>query len=352
MTIEDLRAAPLKIGVLLLVSFLGASTTSAQSPSDPLGVQKEAVELLLFAADGICQTVPAVESKTSFQLSGDAKATISKLLKRLADLGVSGAVKYQNEQTTGVLQEQLAETIAKSNDCKRDVLHTLKGMIPVVEPTGSHQRSRKQRSTITQTPTISNSASVNVNNGVVAPGATINVAPAPPPQAVPDVALRLVRAEEPVLVIDNTSNVVARDMKWSVALWNVDRPDVLPDRNFAIMATSFNWLRAHEEGGPIAVLPSLTPAGSPAPTPEKGNRLYGSAAVICADCSRGRTYVFYMKWGEGGWFAEVPNVIDGSLKVPLHVLEKGVPVNEDDVKAYVRFIEAVPITSRIPITEK
>lgn len=52
--------------------------------------------------------------------------------------------------------------------------------------------------------------------------------PEPPkveiPEA-PDVTLRFIYPNEPALVLVNQSGVTARDIKWTVALWNLDMPE-------------------------------------------------------------------------------------------------------------------------------
>src|SRR5277367_4838809 len=64
----------------------------------------------------------------------------------------------------------------------------------------------------------------------------------------PDVSLRLVYPESPALLLVNTSPIVARDIKYWAAIWNLDKPD----RNdpLPIPAATFDYIRAHETGGP------------------------------------------------------------------------------------------------------
>ena len=56
----------------------------------------------------------------------------------------------------------------------------------------------------------------------------------------PDVALRFVYPKSPALVLVNQSAVIARDIKWTVVLWNMD----LPDRNdpLPIPVSTFDWI--------------------------------------------------------------------------------------------------------------
>ena len=93
------------------------------------------------------------------------------------------------------------------------------------------------------------------------------------PAPAPDVTLKFVYRESPALVIVNSSDVVARDMKWMVVLWNKDHPD---DANpLQIPATAFDWLKPHTMSAPngFLSLPAVVPKIKP------GDHLIGSAAV-------------------------------------------------------------------------
>jgi len=118
--------------ILALVVWLlfFATTAQAQTPTETLALQQEALNSILDATERICQTPPLEEIKTRVQLSGAAKAEISGVLKRLTDLGISGAASVQRESDRGVVHEQLAEAIAKGDDCRREVLNILRAVIP------------------------------------------------------------------------------------------------------------------------------------------------------------------------------------------------------------------------------
>jgi len=165
------------------------------------------------------------------------------------------------------------------------------------------------------------------------------VSKAQKPSEPPDVALRFVRPKSPVLMIINQSAVIARDIKWTVQLWNID----LPDRNdpLPIPYQTFDWLRPKDEGGPQNLF------GGPlvAPLLKPGNRLFGTAAVSCPECARGRTYIVHIVWGESGWYSEVEDEKSGRVFVPANGLEPG-------RTAYFKTLEAtVPLQARIPIGE-
>lgn len=129
----------------------------------------------------------------------------------------------------------------------------------------------------------------------------------------PDLALRFVYSESPAIVLINKSAVVAKDIKWTVVLWNMD----LPERNdpLPIPISSFDWIRAHNESGPLDIFSTVRSLL------KTGNRLFGSASVCSPDCVQGRTYVVYIEWGKSGWFAEVKEQKSGNVLIPRNFLK-------------------------------
>lgn len=163
---------------------------------------------------------------------------------------------------------------------------------------------------------------------------------AEPAHKTPDVAIRFVYPKSPALILVNQSSVIARDIKWSVALWNLN----LPDRNdpLPIPVSTFDWIKPHDEGGPQ----NLFDGSLVAPLLKPGNQLFGSASVTCPECARGRTYVVYIVWGEGGWFSEIESETSGKILIPPNFLQ---PSRSEYFKA----LEAmVLVQSRMPIGER
>jgi hypothetical protein len=90
----------------------------------------------------------------------------------------------------------------------------------------------------------------------------------------PDVTLRLVQPKAPGLVLVNLSGTVARDIKYSFALYDIDkRHEYLP-----IPTTTFDFIRPHESGGPEDLF------GRIASNLSRGDRISGSISVTCPDC--------------------------------------------------------------------
>ena len=157
----------------------------------------------------------------------------------------------------------------------------------------------------------------------------------------PEVTLRFVYPKAPAIELINQSDVVAREIKWSVALWNLDtlseRTDPLP-----IPIKTFDWIRPNQRSGPLGVFTAQTV--KPLLTP--GNRLVGSVSVSCPDCVRGWTYMVYIKWGDGGWYSEVKDEVSGDLLVPKKFTAEVVLAFFEDC------INNVPEKNRILITER
>jgi hypothetical protein len=163
--------------------------------------------------------------------------------------------------------------------------------------------------------------------------------PALPVVPSPDVTLRFVYPKSPALLLVDSPKALARDIKWEIALWNMD----LPERNdpLPIPASTFDWLRPGDNGGPE----NLFSSSLVAPLLKPGNRLFGSATVICPNCQRGHTYIVYIVWDEGGWFYEVKNEKSGHLIVPRKF-------GREYRDAYFQALEnAVPEAERILIAD-
>jgi hypothetical protein len=104
-----------------------ASWISSVSPTlaDDFANQQAALEVIKKTASDICYKVEQEGSRSSTQLSGEARAELDNAIARLADLGIKGVGEYKTEQYRGVLQQDLATTLKSSMDCRLDVFNTL-----------------------------------------------------------------------------------------------------------------------------------------------------------------------------------------------------------------------------------
>lgn len=167
----------------------------------------------------------------------------------------------------------------------------------------------------------------------------LHVTPTPQvaPARVPEVSLRFVSPEYPALQLINRSDVVAKDIKYTVVLWDIDNDTQV--NPLAIPIATFDFIKAKQAGGPQNIFGPVEHLLKP------GTRLFGSASVNCPDCRRGFTYWVYIDWTHGGWFAEVPDETGGDLLIPSHL-------TRPELAAYFRDAQAsVPEDRRIPILD-
>jgi hypothetical protein len=164
-----------------------------------------------------------------------------------------------------------------------------------------------------------------------------------------DVTIALAFAEEPAVKLTNQSDVVAKSIKWTVVLWNLDDPKAysnptnpVPDLHepLQIPIVTFDFLRPHTSS-----LQNLF--GSPLVSPhvKKGDRLFGSASAVCPDCARGHTIIAYIVFGQGGWYAELTEETSGNVIIPRR-LTRGVVLDY-----FNKFTSEIPEANRIPITD-
>jgi hypothetical protein len=108
------------LSVPLLILCFGR-VSIAQSAEE----QQKALAAITDAADRICASVPIEGSGTNVQLTGEAKAKLDGVVKKIADLGIEGAGKYESEEYKGLLRQDLAAGLKSNSDCKLTVLKVL-----------------------------------------------------------------------------------------------------------------------------------------------------------------------------------------------------------------------------------
>jgi hypothetical protein len=171
-------------------------------------------------------------------------------------------------------------------------------------------------------------------------------APAGGAPQLPDVTLKFVYTTRPAVMLINDSNKIAKEIKWTVVLWNLDNPRTFsnnphgPDDHepLPIPVAKFDFIRPHSKGGPQSIL------GAPISNYIKdGDHLVGSASVICPDCERGHTYFVSITIGSGGWFAEIDNMRDGDVAIPSRLTRQS-------VAEYTRSLEAIRPQDRTAIS--
>lgn len=122
----------------------------ASAATSTLADNKDALAVIQQFAEGICGHVPLSGQETKVDLSVEAKAKLSKALKKVADLGGEGAARYQKNSFQGVLQKDLAALVKNSTDCRLAVARDLQSKLlsPVIVESKERNRSTMQASTI------------------------------------------------------------------------------------------------------------------------------------------------------------------------------------------------------------
>ncbi len=115
------RLSKLSTVFVLMASCLSLPAAAAEQIS-----YADGLKLITTTADSICKTVPIEGSKNSFSLNGEAKGELSELIKKLANVNLSAAGKYEHsDEKRAVLDEDLAKAIKDNADCGKDVLKML-----------------------------------------------------------------------------------------------------------------------------------------------------------------------------------------------------------------------------------
>lgn len=112
-------------GFFIFISILILDSSCAFA-DDNLNAQKEALQLISDFANQLCDEIPMQGDSTSYDLSLGGKIELNNFLKKLANIGVEAAGKYQKNEFQGILQKDLATAMKDRSLCKIEVLKTLK----------------------------------------------------------------------------------------------------------------------------------------------------------------------------------------------------------------------------------
>lgn len=159
----------------------------------------------------------------------------------------------------------------------------------------------------------------------------------PPPAAPPNVTACLVDSKRPALVLVNSSDVVAEQIMYSYALFDLDANN--PNEPLHIPTAKAEFIRPHQAGGPENIFDSVV--GPPAT--KDGDRIVGSIAISCPRCAIGRTYLVSITLGTTGWFALVEGRKDGLLEAPIFT---------DPTKSFFSAAGFLPLLDKIPLDKR
>lgn len=86
----------------------------------------EALSIIADFADRICKDIPLDSQRESLSLTGEARAELSGLFRRLGDLGITGAAQYLDETRSNVVEENIVDILTTSTRCKEGIWNDLK----------------------------------------------------------------------------------------------------------------------------------------------------------------------------------------------------------------------------------
>lgn len=158
MNVSRITAILLAIVWLLLVEFGPAG-------ADELDKKKKALDIINEFAEKICGDVPHQGASSKFEIGGKIKAELSGLTKKLVDLGIGGASKYETSEYSGVLQSDLAKALKNKQDCKSTIAKLL---VDRLIPSGKSSQEKKTCKI------------VDASAGNVHTGSTVKGIPQPP----------------------------------------------------------------------------------------------------------------------------------------------------------------------------
>jgi hypothetical protein len=130
--------AKLSMCIVALVA-LGCVSVSSPSQAQDNATQSKALDEIRRTADTVCDRVEQIGRQDRRAIAGEAGATIDKLLKWFADVGIRLSGDLSREEYQGVPRENLAATLIHSVDCRKDVFDKLKDILiippkPTVPP--------------------------------------------------------------------------------------------------------------------------------------------------------------------------------------------------------------------------
>jgi hypothetical protein len=136
------------IGMLLLMGGINFSTRTIAF-ADTFEDQEKKINLILVAADGICNVIDTTGNSESEQVKGEVKAQLSGLAAKFADAGISGSGTLESEHFRNVFQQDLPSVLKNNTDCRLEVFRTLKDSLrsssDAPSPVSPVEKNRQQQ---------------------------------------------------------------------------------------------------------------------------------------------------------------------------------------------------------------
>ena len=112
--------------ISILITIFWMSIYYQKSFATSLEDNEKALNMIADFADRLCKDIPLQGHGENLELSGSAKAELNGIIKKLANLGIDGAIKYQNTDYEGLLQKDLVNALKDSTNCRLQIWSDLK----------------------------------------------------------------------------------------------------------------------------------------------------------------------------------------------------------------------------------
>jgi hypothetical protein len=89
-----MHSVPRFAAIFVLSAFSSFLCVNGTANANSLETQEKALHVIADFADRLCTKIPQTGGASNLGLTGEAKAQLSELIKKIADLGIEGAAKY------------------------------------------------------------------------------------------------------------------------------------------------------------------------------------------------------------------------------------------------------------------
>ncbi|PSJ61123.1 hypothetical protein [Kumtagia ephedrae] len=105
--------------------------------SSPASAQETPQQIIQSMMAAVCGDFQNTGSANSLKIEGNAEAKLSGLMKKLADLGLSGAATFNSEDYVGVLRTEVGSQLNSVRDCRLRVYGDLSPLLKEARQGGS-----------------------------------------------------------------------------------------------------------------------------------------------------------------------------------------------------------------------
>ncbi len=120
------RCEPITSSAVLAAAFCLLPCLNAVGADNSFDREQRALSIIADFADRMCKDIPLQGAQSGGELSGAVKAELRGVARKVAELGVEGAAKYQTGSYESLLQSDLANALKNSSDCKLRIFDSLK----------------------------------------------------------------------------------------------------------------------------------------------------------------------------------------------------------------------------------